>query len=36
MGRGEVHARFWWCNPRERHNLEDLEVDGMNIFKMVK
>jgi hypothetical protein len=23
-GRGQVHAGFWWGNPRERDRLEDL------------
>ena len=31
--RGEVHTRFWWGNLRERHNLEDLGIDGRIILR---
>ena len=30
--RREVHAEFWWGNVRERHHLEDTEVDGRIIL----
>ena len=29
MGRGEVHAGFWWGDLRERDHLGKLGVDGM-------
>jgi len=32
---GEVHARFWWADPREREHLEDLGVDGTTILKFI-
>jgi len=28
MGAGEVHAKFWWGNLRERDNLEGLGQVG--------
>ena len=28
IGRGEIHMRIWWVNPRERDHLEDPGVDG--------
>ena len=31
MGRRKVYARFWWGNLRERDQLEDPVVDGVNI-----
>jgi hypothetical protein len=30
-----VHTGFWWENPRERHNFEDLGIDGKIILKWV-
>jgi hypothetical protein len=30
--RGEVHTEFWWGNLRERHHLEDPDVDGRIIL----
>jgi hypothetical protein len=27
MGRREMHTGFWWGNPRETDNLEDLGID---------
>jgi hypothetical protein len=35
MGRGEVYAPFWWGNIRERHNLEDLGVNGSLKLKRI-
>ena len=35
MGRGEVQAGFWWGNLRERHNLEDPDVDGRIMLKWI-
>ena len=35
LGRGEVHAGFWWGNMRERDHLEDLGVDGRIILKWI-
>jgi hypothetical protein len=32
---GEVHARFWWGNLRERDHLEGLDVDGRIILKWI-
>jgi len=32
---GEVHTEFWWGNPRERDQLEDLNVDGRIIFEWI-
>jgi len=26
-GKTELHAGFWWANPKERKNLENLGVD---------
>jgi hypothetical protein len=26
---------FWWGNPRKRHNLEDLGVDGRILLKWI-
>jgi len=37
IGRGEVHARFWWGNPKEKDDSKDQDVDGRIlkfIFKM--
>jgi hypothetical protein len=33
MGRGEVHAGFWWRNLRERNHLKRLGVDKRIILK---
>jgi hypothetical protein len=27
LGRGEVHAGFWWRNLRKKDHLEDLGID---------
>jgi hypothetical protein len=35
MGRGEVHARFWWGNLREVDHLEDRSLDGRMIIKWI-
>jgi len=32
-GRGEVYARLWWGNLRERGHLEDPGADGRIILK---
>jgi len=34
-GRGEVHARFWWGNPRERDHLEDPGVDEIIVLSWI-
>ena len=34
-GRGEVHTGFWWGNLRERHHLEDPDVDGRIILRWI-
>jgi len=34
-GGGEFHAEFWWCNLRERNNLEDLDAEGRMILKWI-
>jgi len=26
--RGKMHRGLWWENPKERHNLDELGVDG--------
>jgi hypothetical protein len=33
MGRGQVHAGFWWGHVREKDHLEDLSVDERIILK---
>jgi hypothetical protein len=35
QGRGEVHARFWWGNLRERDHSEDLGIGGRIILKWI-
>jgi len=35
MGRGEVHAGFWWRNLREINHLEDPGVDGRIILRLI-
>jgi len=35
MGTGEVHTGFWWGDPREGNDLEDLSVDGRIILKWI-
>jgi hypothetical protein len=35
MGTGEVHTGFWWGDPREGNDLEDLGVDGRIILKWI-
>ena len=35
MGTGEVHSGFWWGDPREGNDLEDLGVDGRIILKWI-
>jgi hypothetical protein len=32
MGRGKVHAEFWWGNLREGDNLKNPGVDGRMIL----
>jgi hypothetical protein len=32
---GELHAGFWWGDPNEREDLEDLGVDGRIILKWI-
>jgi hypothetical protein len=32
---GEVYARFWWGNLRERDHLEDPVVDGRTILRWI-
>jgi hypothetical protein len=32
MGRGEVHAGFWWGNLMEGRHLKDAGIDGRIIF----
>ena len=34
-GKGEVHAKFWVGNLRERDRLEDTGVDGRIVFKCI-
>jgi hypothetical protein len=34
-GKGEVCAGFWWGNLKERDHLEDLDVDGRMILKLI-
>jgi len=33
--RVEVHAGFWWGNPREGDHLEELGVDGRIVLKWI-
>jgi hypothetical protein len=33
MRAGELHAVFWWGDPRERDHLEDIGEDGRIILK---
>ena len=35
VGRGEVHAVFCWGNQREREHLENVDIDGRIIFKLI-
>jgi hypothetical protein len=35
MGTGEVHTGFWWGDPREGKDLEDLGVDRRIILKWI-
>jgi hypothetical protein len=32
---GEDYKGFWWGDTRERDNLEDLDVDGRIILKLI-
>jgi hypothetical protein len=34
-GRGEVHTRFWWRNPREGDHLKDSGIDRRIILKWI-
>jgi hypothetical protein len=34
-GKREMHARFWWGNSKERHYLDNLDIDGRTIFKPI-
>jgi hypothetical protein len=34
-GRGEVHTGFWWGKLRQTGYLEDLDVDGMIMLKLM-
>jgi len=31
-GRGEMHTKFWWGNPKKRYHFEDLNVVGGRII----
>jgi hypothetical protein len=33
MGRGKIHAGFWWGDLREGDHLKDLVVNGRIILK---
>jgi hypothetical protein len=35
MGRGKVHAVFWWANLRDRDHFEDLGVDGRILLNWI-
>jgi hypothetical protein len=30
-----MHGEFWWENPKERHNLDKLGVDGRIKLKWI-
>jgi hypothetical protein len=32
---GEMYTVFWWGNPRERDQLEDLGVDGRILLRLI-
>jgi hypothetical protein len=34
-GTGEVHTWYWWGDLMERDHLEDLDVDGRIILKLI-
>jgi len=34
-GRREMHAEFWWENPKEREHFEDLGADARIILKWI-
>jgi hypothetical protein len=34
-GKGEAYAEFWWGYLMERDKLEDLDVDGKIILKLM-
>jgi hypothetical protein len=36
MRESVMHTEFWWGNLKERHDLEDLGVDGRVILKWLK
>jgi hypothetical protein len=31
----KMHGGFWWENPKERHNLDELVVDGRIKLKWI-
>jgi len=35
MGEGRVYAEFWWGNLRERDHLEDPDIDGRIILRLI-
>jgi hypothetical protein len=35
MGRGEAHTGFWWGNLREGDDLDDPDLDGRIILKLI-
>jgi hypothetical protein len=35
MGEREVHTDFWWGDLRERGTLEDPDIDGRIILKLI-
>jgi len=35
QGRGEVYTGFWWGNLRNRDHLEDPDIDGRIILRLI-